>query len=663
MRRPRMLFDPGETEPGRMTVPISGGRARYPRSGTEPPVVVGRLAAGAGMDFGADYSVSAQIGHGASSTVYRARSAVFARDVAIKVFHGSVDDERLRRSFARECAVLGSLGDHPHVTSVFGSSFTPDRRPYLVMTYCEGGSLKAALAKGPLPVEQVVAVGVAVADALAVAHSRGILHRDVKPHNILCDRYGVIRLADFGISVRAPAELTSAAATPAYAAPEVLLDHRSASGASDVYGLGATLYTLLSGQLPCGPEPGEADLHYLNRLVDHPDPSLPATIPPAVAGIVLAALAKDPAARPAADEFRDGLREAAIAAGLVVPSRLDAFDVVGSAPIPASPADPVPDPADPVPDPVAPADPVDPADPADPVTRNRTPARPVVAAESDGAAGSVGAPAPDRSRRRLVPVTATAVASVVVVAVVGYGVGRDAGGPTTSSTSATAVALGSPVAESSTAVSPDTTLAAAADTTGVTVGSDVPGRAGLVRRHHDECPDRRKRRGRYWRTGRRDVVDGTRTEHRGAGTEYYGGGAGPGIGASRGDRPARAHHPAHLRRRQRVHVHVRRQLDLGRPLGTCRQHQGAGRLPRSPDAEPQGQSLLPFLERSVPERERRALERGQRHQVAADHLRLPVRQRRLEGGGCGQSGPRARRTHGLHQRWHGDLDLLRGRRR
>jgi hypothetical protein len=279
------------------------------------------------MDFGDEYSGAREIGRGGSSTVYRARSTTFDRDVAVKVFHDRLDDERLRRSFARECAVLGRLGDHPHIVSVFDSGFTADRRPYLVLTHCDGGSLLDGPAAA-LPVEQVVAVGIAVADALQIAHGQGIVHRDVKPHNVLRDRYGVVLLADFGISVRTPADLTSSAATPAYAAPEVLLDHRAASPASDVYGLGATLYSLLNGCPPCPRRPGEPDASYALRVAETAVAPLPASVPAPVAGVVHQALSRDPTERPSAAEFLTLLAGAAAEVGLAVPARLP----VGTAP-------------------------------------------------------------------------------------------------------------------------------------------------------------------------------------------------------------------------------------------------------------------------------------------------------------------------------------------
>jgi serine/threonine protein kinase len=263
---------------------------------------------GDSVDFGGKYTGATRVGHGAAGTVYRARSVTFDRLVAIKVFHGTLDDERLQRNFQRECQVLGRLGGHPHIVAVHDSGITDDDRPYLVMAYYDLGSLPTDQALDPT---EAGGVAVAVAEALQAAHDQGVLHRDVKPQNVLRSSTGAVALADFGISVRGPAELTSAAATASYAAPEVLQDHQAAAPASDVYGLAATLYNLLAGRPPHPPKPGESDLRYLQRMVAEPHRPLPATVPPELAAVVHAGLSKDPASRPAsARAFADALRAA-----------------------------------------------------------------------------------------------------------------------------------------------------------------------------------------------------------------------------------------------------------------------------------------------------------------------------------------------------------------
>jgi tRNA A-37 threonylcarbamoyl transferase component Bud32 len=282
-------------------------------------------ADGSADRFGERYTDLRPVGRGTSATVHRAYSPHFARDVALKVFLGGVLDEDVRRRFNRECQVLGTLADHPHVVSVFDSGFTSDGEPYIVMAYCAGGSFGQRLAgQGPRPAEEVAVVGIAVADALAAAHERGIVHRDVKPQNVLLTGYGVVALADFGVASGPLADLRSFAATPGYVAPEVVAGPDRGGPAADVYALGATLYALLTGGPPHRQRPEEADVAYLMRAAATPPPPLGPEVPPGLADVVRDCLRPDPAERPAdAATVRRRLREAAAAAGLELPERID----------------------------------------------------------------------------------------------------------------------------------------------------------------------------------------------------------------------------------------------------------------------------------------------------------------------------------------------------
>ena len=321
------------------------------------------------MHFGGKYTGAKRVGHGTAGTVYRARSVALDRPVAIKVFHGTLNDERLQRNFQRECQVLGQLGGHPHIAAVHDSGITDDDRPYLVMAYYDLGSLPADQALDPA---EAGGFAVAVAEALQSAHEQGVLHRDVKPQNVLRSSTGAVALADFGISVRGPAELTSAAATASYAAPEVLQDHRAAAVTSDVYGLAATVYNLLAGCPPYPPQPGETDLRYLQRMVAEPHLPLPATVPPGLAAVVDAGLSKDPAARPAsARAFADALR-AALGQPTVpaAASGAPTFPAPSFATAPAAPTAPTAS--------TAPTAPTTPAAPAVPAAPARPPEHPPV---------------------------------------------------------------------------------------------------------------------------------------------------------------------------------------------------------------------------------------------------------------------------------------------
>ena len=171
------------------------------------------------------------IGRGGFATVYRGWQPAFHRDVAVKVLDGSPSLAR----FQKEIRALGSLSGHPHVVPVYEAG-TVGGRPFLVMPFLTGGTLEQWVRRGPLRTEDVVTLGIAVADALAAAHQLGILHRDIKPANVLMTGYGDPQLADFGIARFDDSTLTNGqmTATVSYAAPEVL-GGQPATPLSDVY--------------------------------------------------------------------------------------------------------------------------------------------------------------------------------------------------------------------------------------------------------------------------------------------------------------------------------------------------------------------------------------------------------------------------------------------
>jgi len=307
------------------------------------------------------YEDLVEIGRGAFSTVYRAGSDRFSRDVAVKVFAGTIADPKLAEAFARECRLIGGLSGHPHVVTVHDSGLTDDQRPYIVMQHYACGSLADVVARdGVLTAAEVVAVAQAAGAALTVAHAAGVVHRDVKPHNLMLDQYGTVALGDFGIARPDDAHTTTLALTPAFAAPEVLT--RGETGPrSDLYSLAATLFWLLTGAAPHRMRPGEPELAYLNRRVSVPADRLPATVPAGVAAVVEAALDVDPIRRPGSvAAFVESLRGAALTAGIAVPFALTGHDhaadtVRTPGPAPAQTTLPAPDdptPGDPTPDPV-----------------------------------------------------------------------------------------------------------------------------------------------------------------------------------------------------------------------------------------------------------------------------------------------------------------------
>ena len=241
------------------------------------------------------------VGRGGFATVYRARQAALRREVAVKVLETPVGDAVARRRFERECAAMGLLAEHPHILTVFDAGFTSSRRAYLVMDLARRGSLADRLEReGSLPWQDVTALGIKMAGALETAHRAGILHRDVKPANILLTAYGEPQLADFGIARLAGEEHTRTGALAmsiAFAAPEVL-DGREATVLTDVYSLGATLFCLLRGEPPFVRAEDESILPAVARILTEHVPDLrPLGIPDRLVAVVERALAKDPAGR------------------------------------------------------------------------------------------------------------------------------------------------------------------------------------------------------------------------------------------------------------------------------------------------------------------------------------------------------------------------------
>lgn len=239
------------------------------------------------------------IGRGGFSTVWRARQTAYDRMVAVKILLSGIDDEAGRRRFERECTLMGRLTGHPNIVTVFDSGFLDDGHPFLAMTYCEHGSLADRVrSTGPIPAAEVTRIGVKIAGALDAAHQLGVLHRDVKPENILVTAFGEPALADFGISTARGAATVTAAYTPTHAAPEVLLG-KPADVRTDAYNLGSTLYQLLRGESAFSDPEQTGVAGFVDRVLHQPPPPLaPEIAPAALSAAIEAAMAKDPADRP-----------------------------------------------------------------------------------------------------------------------------------------------------------------------------------------------------------------------------------------------------------------------------------------------------------------------------------------------------------------------------
>jgi serine/threonine-protein kinase PknK len=290
------------------------------------------------------YSNLAVIGRGATATVYRATQDGFDRQVAVKVINVDVSDRRAQRRFQRERSLNGRLSDHPNVVTVLDSGFVNDRYPYLVTELFDQGSLADRLTRsGPLDLAAALHIGVRIAGALESAHRLGVLHRDVKPHNILLSRFGEPALADFGIAALLEmGHSVTAALTPVHAAPEVL-EGVEAGPTADVYSLASTLYTLLAGTPPFAGPAGEGMLSQMLRITTAEVPPMPRPdVPAMVVDCLRAALAKAPGDRPGtAAAFGAMLQQVQADLGLAptpIPVDAPTLRPVGSGGNPALPA-------------------------------------------------------------------------------------------------------------------------------------------------------------------------------------------------------------------------------------------------------------------------------------------------------------------------------------
>lgn len=277
-----------------------------------------------GVDFGVVGCTDAvEIGRGGFGVVYRARQAEFRRTVAVKLLGASMLDDAARLRFEREISAMGSLSGHPNIVTVHQAGFMPNGTAYIVMAFEAKGSMADRIsATGPVPWEEALTMGVKLAGALEAAHRTGVLHRDVKPENILLSAYAEPKLADFGIArVEGTARTRSGviSASLGHAAPEVLSGDQPGV-AADVYSLASTLFALILGRDPFADDSDESFIPMLQRIATAPPPDLrPHGVPHAVCNVLERAVAKDPALRPAsAGAFGRELQEAQRACGLAV---------------------------------------------------------------------------------------------------------------------------------------------------------------------------------------------------------------------------------------------------------------------------------------------------------------------------------------------------------
>jgi eukaryotic-like serine/threonine-protein kinase len=269
--------------------------------------------------LGGRFALVREIGSGGMSAVFLGRDEVLDRPVAVKILNPNLEGSDVSSRFRREGRTAARLS-HPNIVQVYDAGedeFDGHEVSYIVVEYVPGGDLKDLIdRRGPLPGAMLSRIGADVADGLAHAHERGIVHRDIKPQNVLLDQYGSPKLTDFGIAraldMNHSTSTDSYLGTAFYSSPEQLRGE-GVTPKSDVYSLGATLYHAAVGEPPFSGDP----LQVATQQVAKPP------IPPRARGaavgerleaIILGCLAKDPAARPDAATLNERLLQISAAA-------------------------------------------------------------------------------------------------------------------------------------------------------------------------------------------------------------------------------------------------------------------------------------------------------------------------------------------------------------
>lgn len=253
-----------------------------------------------------------KLGSGGYADVYLFQQAAPLRQVAVKVLRDATLSPRTVRNFTAEANAMAQL-EHAHIVPVYATGTTRDNRPYLVMKYYAHGSLAARARRERLSVPETLRLGVQLGSAIETAHRAGLLHKDIKPANILTDAFGRPGLTDFGIAGQITDEDDpEMGVSVPWSPPETLYGTAPASVRSDVYSLAATLWHLLVGRSPFEAQGGGDNTPFalMKRVRDVPPPSTGrGDVPPSLDRLLGAALSKDPALRPSsAREFIGALQ-------------------------------------------------------------------------------------------------------------------------------------------------------------------------------------------------------------------------------------------------------------------------------------------------------------------------------------------------------------------
>jgi eukaryotic-like serine/threonine-protein kinase len=245
------------------------------------------------------YRVISRLGSGGMADVYLAQDQLLGREVAVKVLHHHfAEDQEFVERFRREASSAAALS-HPNIVGIFDRGEW-NGTYYIAMEYVAGRSLKTIVREqGPLEPAMAIDIVIQILRAARFAHRRGVIHRDLKPHNVIIDEEGRARVTDFGIARAGASDMTltgSIMGTAQYLSPEQAQGY-AVSDASDLYSVGVILYELLTGVVPFEGESAVAIAFKQVSATPRPPSELNPTLPPSLDAVVLRALAKDPAER------------------------------------------------------------------------------------------------------------------------------------------------------------------------------------------------------------------------------------------------------------------------------------------------------------------------------------------------------------------------------
>ena len=239
------------------------------------------------------------LGSGGFADVFLYQQQLPRRRVAVKVLLSDKMTADAVASFTAEANTMAQLSTHPYIVSIYQADIAGDGRPYLVMEYCPKANLQTRYRKGPFSVAEALRVGIQVAGAVETAHRAGILHRDIKPGNILGTEYNRPALTDFGIAQAAGGDSEPVGMSIPWSPPESFVEGHPSSAATDIFALGATVYTLVAGRSPFeipGGKNSSAEL--ISRIQSSPVTSVGrADVPASLHHVFEQAMAKSPEER------------------------------------------------------------------------------------------------------------------------------------------------------------------------------------------------------------------------------------------------------------------------------------------------------------------------------------------------------------------------------